>query len=98
MVTICQWHLSPFQFHAIFARMTNAGAEEAKPVVQRTHHEYTFLTKETAATHTMDECVKHFHSTEQGVKSALTRKGISETKARTKAGVDAVTVWLRALR
>ena len=24
--------------------------------------------------------VKHFHSTEQGAKAALTRKGISETK------------------
>ena len=41
-----------------------------------------WLTKETAASHALKEIVKQFNCSEQGAKSALTRRGIAECKVR----------------
>ena len=41
-----------------------------------------WLTKETAATHTLTEIVQQCHCTEQGAKNMMSRRGIAECKVR----------------
>jgi len=42
------------------------------------HKDYSWLTSETAAKHTLSQIVKHFDATERGVKGELTRLGLEE--------------------
>ena len=44
------------------------------------HHDYTWLTKESAKSHTMLEICRHFKCTEQGAKAAMHRRGITHCK------------------